>query len=148
MRATVRRMRPLAVLSLLLLTGCAAPVAALRVHGARYAPGEAVQAELVNRSSFFDLHHGVVSCFAHLEVAQGDTWTRAPEPDHACILLLLVTAPDSSLAFAYRLHDALEAGRYRLALEVTRGQLRLFGLRLGQSGADTVLTSEPFEVRR
>lgn len=129
-----------------LATGCATPYAQLRVSGASYTAGETMQGSLLNQSSFYELHHGVL-CLAYLERQQGDAWTRAPEPDRACILPLLITAPDATLLFGYLLDAALPEGEYCLRFEVSRGRFRLFGLAMGSTGDTRLLASDPFTVR-
>jgi len=140
-------MRFAIISTLLFFTGCATPVASLHVQGAWFTPGETVQVELRNESSFFRLHHGVLSCFTHLQVQRDGAWAAAPEPEKICILPLLITPPATNKVYAYLLHERLAAGVYRFAFEVTRGPFSLFGLPIGGEGEDKVLTTEPFEIR-
>lgn len=126
--------------------GCATPSAQLRVHDAAYAAGDSLQGSLVNQSTFYELHHGVL-CFAYLERQQGDAWARAPEADRACILPLLVTAPGATVVFSYLLDAALPGGQYRLRFEVSRGRFRLFGVGVGGTGDTKLLASDPFTLR-
>lgn len=138
-------MRAFLVLAVLVTSGCAAPLASLRVEGDRFTAGQTIVGALKNESSFYELQHGVF-CLAHLELERGTDWTNAPEPERSCILPLLITAPDTTVSFTYALAPSLPEGRYRLRFEVSRGRFRLFGFGVGQSGDDAVLASPPFSV--
>lgn len=127
--------------------GCASPAATLKVNGDLFQAGQHLPGELVNASSFYELRHGVF-CLAYLERREnGEAWARAPEPERACILPLLITAPGATVVFQYLLDAALPRGEYRLRFEVARGRLRLFGLGVGGAGASVTLASPPFTVR-
>lgn len=139
-------MRSFLVLAVVVTSGCAAPVASLRVQGDRFTAGQTILGSLKNESSFYELEHGVF-CLAHLELQHGEAWTNAPEPERACILPLLITAPDTTIDFNYALDASLPEGRYRLRFRVSRGRFRLFGFGVGKSGEEANLASNPFTVR-
>lgn len=137
-------MRPLFVLALLALVGCAStpaplpdappPGLALTADATRYAAGDEARLTLTNGSET-TFQMGVIGC-AVLQIPEEGEWVTSPAGnDRACIALLQTFRPGESETVAIPLD--VPAGVYRFAHTLTPEGER----------TQVVAATEAFEVR-